>query len=160
MVNWLFSVTCNEISAIYVTAHGCAGGLKKWDIWSGSQRHTHFVGFFNVSVQTPRRGRPFYYTVIPRKRYIKSPFATRWGYGGDILDLNLGVLTEVHNTCSNLESRYSVNRFNHASSWIAALTPTNHPKSVGNRCVIEDFCCIDVFSLCFLAFSAGTWVLS
>ena len=31
----------------------------------GSQHHRHFVGFLNVSVQTPTRGRPFY-TVIPR----------------------------------------------------------------------------------------------
>ena len=41
---------------------------------------------FNVPVQTPTRGHPFYYTVIPRNRPIKSPFTTRWGYGGHILD--------------------------------------------------------------------------
>ena len=28
-VNWLFNVTINDISVIYVTAHRCAGGLKK-----------------------------------------------------------------------------------------------------------------------------------
>ena len=28
-VNWLFNVTINGISVIYVTAHRCAGGLKK-----------------------------------------------------------------------------------------------------------------------------------
>ena len=33
---------------IYVTAHRCTGGLKKLDLRSGSQRHRHFVGFFNV----------------------------------------------------------------------------------------------------------------
>ena len=27
--NWLLNVTCNDISVIYVTAHRCAGGLKK-----------------------------------------------------------------------------------------------------------------------------------
>ena len=26
-VNWLFNVTINDISVIYVTAHTCAGGL-------------------------------------------------------------------------------------------------------------------------------------
>ena len=28
-VNWLFNVIINDISVIYVTAHRCAGGLKK-----------------------------------------------------------------------------------------------------------------------------------
>ena len=47
-LNWLFNVTINDISVIYVTAHRCAGGLKKkLDLRSGSQRHRHFVGFFN-----------------------------------------------------------------------------------------------------------------
>ena len=43
-VNWLFNVTINDISVIYVTARRCAGGLKKLDLRSGSQRHRHFVG--------------------------------------------------------------------------------------------------------------------
>ena len=34
-VNWLFNVTINDISVIYVTAHRCAGGLKKLDLRSG-----------------------------------------------------------------------------------------------------------------------------
>ena len=62
MVNWLFNVTINDISVIYVTAHRCAGGLKKkFDLRSDSQRHRHFVGFFNVSVLAPTRvtGPPF-----------------------------------------------------------------------------------------------------
>ena len=34
---WLFNVTINDISVIYVTAHRCAGGLKKeLDLRSGS----------------------------------------------------------------------------------------------------------------------------
>ena len=32
-----------------------------------------------------------------------------------------------------------VNQFNH-TSWVAVVTPTNRPKSVHNRCVIELFC--------------------
>ena len=62
-VNWLFNVTINDISVIYVTAHGCAGGLKKMDLRLGSQRHRHLVGFFNVPVLAPTRNQPFY-TVI------------------------------------------------------------------------------------------------
>ena len=51
MMNWLFNVAINDTSVIYVTAHRCAGGLKKkLDLRSGSQRHRHFVGFFNVPV--------------------------------------------------------------------------------------------------------------
>ena len=64
-MDWLFNVTINDISVIYVTAHRCAGGLKKkLDLRSGSQRHRHFVGFFNVPVPAPTRDYPFY-TVIP-----------------------------------------------------------------------------------------------
>ena len=70
MVNWLFNVTINDISVVYVTAHICAGGPKeKWDLQSGFQRHRHFVGFFNLPVQAPTRDHPFY-TVIPRNRPI------------------------------------------------------------------------------------------
>ena len=70
LLKWLFNVTINDISVIYVTAHRCAGGLKKkFDLRSGSQRHRHFVGFFNVSVLAPTRDQPFY-TVIPTHRPI------------------------------------------------------------------------------------------
>ena len=88
-VNWLFNVTINDISVIYVTAHWCAGGLKKLDLRSGSQRHRLFEGFFNVPVIAQTRGQPFY-TVIPRNRPILSPFTTRLGYRGHILDLTPG----------------------------------------------------------------------
>ena len=69
-LNCMFNVTINDISVIYVTAHRCAGGLKKkYDLRSGSQRHRHFVGFFNVPVLAPTRDQPFY-TVIPTHRPI------------------------------------------------------------------------------------------
>ena len=36
-LDWLFNVTINDISVIYVTAHRCAGGpKKKLDLRSGS----------------------------------------------------------------------------------------------------------------------------
>ena len=68
-VNRLFNVTINNTSVIHVTAHRCAGGLKKkWlDLRLGFQRHRHFVGFFNVPVQAPTRDQPFY-TVIQTHR--------------------------------------------------------------------------------------------
>ena len=69
-VNWLFNVTINDISVIYVTAHRYAGGLKKKsDLRSSSQRHRHLAGFFNVPVLSPTRDHPFY-TVIPTHRPI------------------------------------------------------------------------------------------
>ena len=52
--DWFLNVTCNDISVIYVTAHRCAGGLKKkLNLRFGSLRRRHFVGFFNVPVQAP-----------------------------------------------------------------------------------------------------------
>ena len=37
LLDWLFNVTINDISVIYVTAHRCAGGpKKKLDLRSGS----------------------------------------------------------------------------------------------------------------------------
>ena len=66
-LNWLFNVTINDTSVIYVTAHRCAGVLKKkLDIRSGSQRHRHFVGFFNVPVQAPTRDQPFSMVIPPQ----------------------------------------------------------------------------------------------
>ena len=38
---------------------------------------------------------------------------------------------------------------NHAS-WVSVVTPTDRPKSVRNRCVIEDFAGVFVLSRCFL----------
>ena len=53
-----------------------------------------------------------------------------------------------------------VNRFNH-TSWVAIVTPTDRPKSVRNRCVIEVFCVVFVFSNCFLdcSVSVGAFVI-
>ena len=59
VVNWLFNVTINDISVVYVTAHRRAGGLKKLDLWSESPRHRHFIEVFNVPVQAPTRNQPF-----------------------------------------------------------------------------------------------------
>ena len=44
----------------------------------GLPRHRHFVGFFNVPVQAPTRGQPFY-TVILRNRPIYFAFTIMLG---------------------------------------------------------------------------------
>ena len=41
------------------------------------------------------------------------------------------------------------------TSWVAVVTPTDRPKSVRNRCVIELFMALFVLSLCPFDISAG-----
>ena len=84
---YFFNVTINDISVKYVAAHRCAGGLKKkLDLRSGSQRHRHFVGFFNAPVLAPTRDHPFY-MVIRHTAPFSGILRSRVGYGGHILDL-------------------------------------------------------------------------
>ena len=66
------NVTCNHFSVINVTAHRCAGGLKKMDQRWGSKCHRLFLELFNVLVQAPKRGQPL--KVIPRNRPISVAF--------------------------------------------------------------------------------------
>ena len=40
---------------------------------------------------------------------------------------------------------------------MGVVTPTDRPKSVRNRCVIEVFCGVFVLSRCFLDFSVDVW---
>ena len=98
------------ISVIYATAHRCVVGLKKFDLRSGSQRHRHFVRFFNVPVQAPIRDQPFY-MVIPRNRPINSPLTTRWGYIGRYFFLISAMYTHLYQQFNR-----STN-FCHFSSW-------------------------------------------
>ena len=60
----------------------------------------------------------------------------------------------LHGFCGYLEGLDPVNRFNH-TSWVAIVTPTDRPKSVRNRCLIEDFGGVFVLSRCFLNVSVG-----
>ena len=48
-VYWCF-MSHATIFQLYMWRHRCAGGLKKLYLRSGSQRHRHYVGFFNVPV--------------------------------------------------------------------------------------------------------------
>ena len=64
---WIGCLTSQlTIFQSYVTAHRCAGRLKKkLDQRWGSQRNRHFEGFFNVSVEAPTRDQPFYTVISP-----------------------------------------------------------------------------------------------
>ena len=43
------------------------------------------------------------------------------------------------------------------TSWVAVVTPTDRPKSVRNRCVIELFVALYMLSLCPFDISVGVW---
>ena len=74
--DWLFNVTCIGISVIYVTAHRCAGGLKKkMNLRSGSQRQRQFVGFVNVPVIAPTRP-PFLYGYSEKPPHLVTFYDT------------------------------------------------------------------------------------
>ena len=60
----------------------------------------------------------------------------------------------LHSFCSKWEGLDPVNRFNQ-TSWEAAVTPADRPKSVRTSCVIEVFGGAFVLSHCFLNFSVG-----
>ena len=80
---------------------------------NGLPRHRHFVGFFNVPVQTPTRDPPFYgYSEKPP--HFSRLLRHAWGYGGHILDLTpprvptgvfllklllVGIKTAMHTKC-------------------------------------------------------------
>ena len=81
--DWSFNVTFNDISVIYVTAHRCAGGLKKkLEPTVGLPRHGHFVGF--LTCPSKHRYRPNLIAVIPRNRPISVAFHDTHG---DMVDL-------------------------------------------------------------------------
>ena len=57
----------------------------------------------------------------------------------------------LHKCCGEREGWEPINWFNN-TSWIAVVTPTDRPKSVRNRCVIEVICALTLlfgfFCLC------------
>ena len=55
-----------------------------------------------------------------------------------------------------LVGRWARKPVNH-TSWVAVVTPTDRPKSVRNRCVIELFVALFMLSLCPFDISVGVW---
>ena len=68
---------------------------------------------------------------------------SKFSIGLDDLFVFTGILASLFN-----------NRFNHTSG-VTAVTPTDRPKSVRNRCVIKVFGGVFMLSPCFLDFSVG-----
>ena len=81
----MFYVTCNDISVIYATAQICRR-TEEVVPTVGLLTPKTFRRFLLSARPTPTQDYPFY-TVIPTQRPIQSPFTTRWGYTGRILDL-------------------------------------------------------------------------
>ena len=74
-VKWIGCLTSQStIFQSYIWRHidVQADWRRKLDLRSGSQRHRHFGGFFNVSVQTPTRGHPFYTPFIRLLRHARD----------------------------------------------------------------------------------------
>ena len=76
LIAWCFT----SHKKIFQWRHRCAGRLKKLYLRSGSQRHRHFGGFFNVPVlhrhgatlfKVVPRNRPFYGTQGIRRTYSR-----------------------------------------------------------------------------------------
>ena len=63
----------------YLCWHRWAGRLKKLYLRSGSLRHWHFAGFFNVPILQR------HWTTFVFVESETPPFKTRWGYGGRVL---------------------------------------------------------------------------
>ena len=61
----------------------------------------------------------------------------------------------LHGCCGEWES-WTHKPVNH-TSWMTVVTPSDRPKSVRNRCVIELFGDIFVLSCCPFDISVGIW---
>ena len=110
----------------------------------------------------------YYYITIYFVYHILWPLRFGWLmvfslYKEDYLQIFKCVSFWLHGCCGEWEGWALVNRFNHTSG-VTAITPTDRPKSVRNRCVIEVLVAFFMLSRCFLDFSVGVrafdWVRS
>ena len=76
-MNWLFNVTINDISVIRVTAHKCAGGLKKLDLRSGSHAIDISYGFLTCPSDTDTG--PTFLRLFQETASFQSLSTTRMG---------------------------------------------------------------------------------
>ena len=75
MCVFVFYVTCNNISVIYVTTQMCSGLKKKLYLRSGFQYHRHFVGFFKCPSYTDT-GSPFLYGYSEKPPHLVAFYDT------------------------------------------------------------------------------------
>ena len=87
LVYWCFTSHATMFQS-NMWRHRCAGGLKtKLYLRSGSQRHRHFAGFFNMPV-LHQHGTTLFIRWFRHTAPFSRLFTKRWGYGEFILDLN------------------------------------------------------------------------
>ena len=110
----------------------------------GLPRHRHFLGFFNVPVQTPTRDPPFYgYSEKPP--HFSRLLRHVWGYGGHILDLNPRAPTGSvrHNNTHYLYEYYRTNdRPSRLSLYLDDKRTDNHSTCLDNTWTNEQPSCL------------------
>ena len=87
-VNWLFNITINDISVIYVTAHLLDVQVDWRSLTYGRAPNAIYISWGSLTCPTKHRHEANLF--IPRDRPIKSPFTLRWGYRENILELTPG----------------------------------------------------------------------
>ena len=91
-------------------------------------------------------------TILSWACHVYGPFEFRTSLGTSVLLLN--VCPFDYTAVAGNGKVWPVNQVNH-TSWVAVVTPTDRPKSVRNRCVIELFVALFVLSLCPFDISVG-----
>ena len=94
------------------------------------------------------------YIIFSRNNFIDSLLWLAVGpglYKEDYLQILKCVSFSLHSCCVKWEGWVPVNRFNH-TSWVAIVTPTDRPKVICNRCVIDGLVAL---LCCHVAF----WIL-
>ena len=102
--------------------------------------------------QHKQRHKKFDYIAVTDR--LRTVSLSNYGHPTGVVNLVYGPnLPTPRNSrvIKRMEGLYSVNQFNH-TSWVAVVTPTDRPKSVRTRCVIEVFVAFFVLSRCFLLF--------
>ena len=94
-VYWLLKVTFNDINfqVIHVSAHRCAGRLKKLDLRSGS--HAIDISYCSYTCLSKHRHGPSFLRLFRESATFQSPFTRAWGYLGPFPILNPRVPTGV-----------------------------------------------------------------
>ena len=91
------------------------------------------VGPVLISIESLKRWRLY----LSSQQCVTSVYILKEDY----LQIFESVSLWLHGCCGYWEGWALVNRFNH-TSWVAVVTPTDRPKLVRNRYVIELFCAV------------------
>ena len=117
-----------------MTAQRCAEGLKKkLDLRSGSQRHRHFIGFFNVPAPSTDAGPTLIFMVIPRQMPLNQQKCKK--------KTKMTTFNCQQKVRLNIEFRTDLGRSARVTTAIQLVWLTDiraQPSTPRNRCVIKD----------------------